>query len=217
MNTPRDCIGFVPFRQTIGGVLIEGVDYAGKTTLARNLVEACSDRGLLVRYAKEFLATGPRLHATLKAIATRNFGYEQDLILADATITDIRSYRSEHGLVIQDRHWFSVFGHLKFFYPSSTASQCATLLREHRTFAHNVYLTSTIEAKRARFTVCPPRSQLDAMLAANPDLHQRYDDYLKELLPTDEPWTVIDTSSLPAKTVALEVLGQIGPFLNGQD
>ena len=61
----------------IRGILIEGVDYAGKTTLAKYLVDYCSGIGRRVRYGKEFICTTLEISSAIEAAGTKNLGFQQ--------------------------------------------------------------------------------------------------------------------------------------------
>lgn len=191
----------------IRGILIEGVDYAGKTTLAKYLVDYCSGIGRRVRYGKEFICTTLEISSAIEAAGTLNLGFQQDMIFAQATILDLRSYTHNDDIIlIQDRHWISIFGHLSFFYGSEAAAICESLLLAHHPFVCQVYLTSNRESKQARIAACPPRSQLDSLLAKDPELHQRYDDHIRQLLPKNEAWNVLDTTERSVIDVAQKVI-----------
>lgn len=197
----------------INGVLLEGVDYAGKTTIARLLQDACAREGVAARYAKEFATADPQVTALAARANALPLGYEQDRLLAEAAVADIDAYQDGDAFVVQDRHWLSMAAQLGFLYPDRDVSLCDRLVREHVPFACQVYLTSTLEAKRARIAACPPRSTLDAWLAADPIRHQRYDEHMRALIPPAEDWLILDTSELTIEDAATAIMTRVRPWL----
>jgi hypothetical protein len=106
------------------------------------------------------------------------------------------------GYLLQERHALTQIGRNTFFYDDPVRWHVDTIEDLRQRFTAQVYLTSDIAAKRRRARTRPPKSPRDALLANDPALHQHYDDYMRDALPRDEAWLVLDTSHLDVPGVA---------------
>lgn len=179
----------------IDGVLIEGTDYSGKTTLCHNLAEALAEVNYSCQYGKDYITPTKLSKGIVKLGEKLPFGPEQDLAFTLATLAEICQEDCEKGtFYIQDRHWLSILAHNEFFYPGQNQVVNRMLREVHRPFRKNIYLTFDLDTKIKRFQDEPPTSSFDKYLAANPEVHEHYDQFWKGLIPEDENWLVIDTS-----------------------
>ncbi|MEM4254623.1 MAG: hypothetical protein QXR48_04555 [Candidatus Woesearchaeota archaeon] len=181
----------------IEGILIEGVDYAGKTAVTKCLTEmliTCYGKNAM--YKKDYLTENHLVKYLASMAQTMKVGESQNLPLVFAKLVDIYVYTPKKGdFIVQDRHWFSTECRINFFYPKSTLAKLLLLYRFHIPFAYNIYLTSSITTKEKRVMRSPPKSSIDKYLAKNPDVHQKYDDFCKHLIPQNENWHVIITDN----------------------
>jgi thymidylate kinase len=194
----------------IDGVLLEGVDYVGKTTVARKVTQLLAAVSRPVSLGRCYVQPGP-LVAFLEEEATkyddmlaRDYFYSAALIADLATLTPPSTYR------VQDRHWLTQVGRNAFFHAGDGKLPIRYFEEAHLPFTHNVLLTSSAAAKAERVAMRAAKSPRDRYLRANPDIHQEYEDFLLSLLPPEENWLVLDTTGMPADDVARLVLARCG-------
>ncbi|NTX51176.1 hypothetical protein HUA74_21775 [Myxococcus sp. CA051A] len=188
----------------IHGLLIEGTDYAGKTTVCKLLGARLTAAGLPARLGHCYVFDMPILdHFLAEAKRTPDL-LEIDWFYSANILLDLaRCHRGlPSGFLVQDRHWLSQVGRNRFFHPDVSGLPSQLIWDEHLPFAFNYYLTSTPKAKRERALLRPSKSVRDTYLRDNPERHQAYDEYLVSLLPAEERWTVVDTSELRPEQVA---------------
>jgi thymidylate kinase len=207
----------------VEGVLVEGVDYIGKTTACGRLAELLTARGVPVRENRCYLVRDP-LITFLEDRASESDdpeirdGYYSAAISADmlAARAGIHDDELASRWIVQDRHWLTQIGRNRFFAREGEPLPSTALELSHVPFTHNVLLQSNVAAKRARAAARPPKSPRDRLLAENPRLHQQYDDFLRGLLP-EENWLVLDTSGLSTEETCARILDFLGeaPFQLG--
>lgn len=195
-------------RATIRGLLIEGTDYAGKTTTSKIIHARLQESGVDSRFAQCYLSGSP-IVAFLEAAAKAVDGLEaRDWYYSAAILTDLQLIGRGplEGFRVQDRHWFSQLTRNAFFHPDTVFMPKRHLESQHRPFEINVYLTSSVEAKIERARSRPPKSPRDQLLRDDPTLHQRFDEYSIGLLPENETWYVVDTTGKQPDEVADSVM-----------
>lgn len=198
----------MPSTETIAGLLIEGVDYSGKTSVATALAGFLRDRGVLTRGLACFVNAHPIIDRLLAIARESDRLEERDAcytasLLLDLTLPVLPASRS---YLIQERHALTQIARNRFFYEDHDRWQIEEIERLRPRFSCQVYLWSDLAAKRVRTRSRPPKSPRDAMLAADRDRHQRYDDYMRSHLPADEQWLVVDTSPLTVANVAQRIV-----------
>lgn len=196
---------------TIPGLLIEGTDYSGKTAVSDELARLMRERGYAVRRRACFLHAHPIIDGLLALAKASQRMDERDVCYTASILLDMTLPRlpAATGYLLQERHVLTQIGRNTFFYDDDVRWQVAELRRIRRPFSSQVYLTSDLAAKRLRTRSRPPKSPRDALLAGDPQLHQRYDDYLRDTLPAGEGWLVIDTSALGIAEVAGRILAHL--------
>jgi thymidylate kinase len=197
----------------INGVLLEGVDYAGKTSIADNLAQTLRGRGVQVIQNQCYLKRGPLIHFLEAQAKQLNTALERDWYYTTALLVDLYLYEQNHevlgAFIVQDRHWLTTVGRNTFFNRDIEFMRQGLLERRHLPFRFNVYVRTTIEAKIRRCQNRPPKSPRDRYLAENPELHQQYDDFLLKLVPQDEDWLILDTSQISIEEATNAVLDYI--------
>ncbi|GII90132.1 hypothetical protein [Sinosporangium siamense] len=193
----------------IEGVLLEGVDYVGKTTVSHRLADLMGRNGRTIGLGQCYLQRSPLIEFLEKEakksddMMVRDYFYTAALVSDLSTLVPPREYR------VQDRHWLTQLGRNAFFHTEEMVP-ARYLLEEHRPFTHNVLLTSSARSKRERTAGRQPGSPRDAYLAAHPEVHQEYEDFVTALLPADENWLVLDTTDCPVDEVARRILAYCG-------
>lgn len=196
---------------TIPGLLIEGVDYSGKTSVAESLIEMMIGRGRTVYRRACFMNMHPVIDGLLAMAKASDRMDERDVCYTASILLDVSLPPSPPtpGYLIQERHVQTQIGRNTFFYDDDDRWHVDQLRRLRRPFSSQVYLTSDLASKHTRTRTRPAKSPRDALLAGDPLLHQRYDDYMRETLPENESWLVIDTSTLGIAEVAERILDHI--------
>lgn len=198
------------------GVLVEGVDYSGKTSACSVVERILQSKGMTPTRNACFLYDHPIIRRLLALAKTsddmvfRDTCYTASLLL-DLSLTDPLCLG---GFRIQERHVLTQIGRNSYFYDDQENWQIDTMRRMRPLFSHQIYLTSNIEAKNSRTRSRRPKSPRDALLAADPGLHQHYDDAMRVSLPPGENWHVIDTSDLTIDQVAQAILKHLDTFQN---
>lgn len=193
------------------GVLIEGSDYAGKSTIARIVFDNLQGDKLTVETAKCYLSRNPTV-CFLDAEAQRH----DDLLVRDqyysaAIVCDLESARicPPSQFRVQERHWLSQLGRNLFFHPKLKLIPDGYLESRHLSFTTQVMLYSDIASKKRRCHSRPPASPRDRLLLGDPGLHQAYDEFIRSILPSAERWSVIDISEASPAEVASEICQQV--------
>ncbi|GAA0713852.1 hypothetical protein [Dokdonella soli] len=200
--------------ETIPGLLIEGVDYSGKTAVSTELERIMRERGYEPYRRACFMHEHPIIDGLLALAKASQRMDERDICYTASILLDLTlpALPSPPGYLLQERHVQTQIGRNTFFYEDDERWQVTTLRRLRRCFSTQVYLTSNLAAKRERTRTRTPKSPRDALLAEDVLLHQRYDDYMRDTLPGGEAWLVIDTSVLSIADVAGLILDQIETF-----
>lgn len=190
----------------INGTLVEGVDWSGKTTLIDKLYGDLNKLNTRVKKNKYYLTDNKITNYLVNQGDSLDVGEEQDVLFTLATLFDIQSFEQENTYILQDRHWLSIHAHNKFFYPNSYIAKADMLKHNHLEFKYNIYLTSDLEEKVKRIQNQPPESGFDKYLAENPHIHQSYDKFWINEIPSNENWLIIDTTDKSKEQVEEESL-----------
>ncbi len=191
----------------INGVLIEGTDFSGKSTIAQIVTGYLAGSAL----RRCFLTEHPlvmfidREARRYDDIATRDKFYTSALLMDLVLLPDHRP----DAFVVQDRHWLSQVGRNLFFHRDNTDFPVEEIIANHVPFRYNFYLSSDIASKQHRASCRKANSPRDSLLAANPDIHQRFDEFHRSLFPQKERWQVLDNSNLTAEQAAREIISAI--------
>lgn len=198
----------------VNGILIEGVDYAGKTSVAKKLLQEIRKKGKETRYNKDYLLKdNPLVKLFIKkgdAISPPNI--LQDIYYITAKLIEKEYYRQERVFIIQDRYLFSTLNHISFFYLNKN-KDILKLYEVGLHFKKNIYLTCSLESKKERCHHDPPKDPFDRFLFSNINLFQEYDEFCLSNVPKDESWIIINTDNLSIDEIAKKVLCFIGKDL----
>ncbi len=191
----------------LAGILIEGSDYAGKSTVARLLVNQLRLEGVTVTTGKCYLTSNPVV--TFLDEEARRY---DDLLVRDkyysaAIVCDLECARESPAVDfrVQERHWLSQLARNLFFHPTLRLLPDGYLEQRHLAFATQIMLFSDRASKRRRCHSRPPASPRDRLLLADAGLHQAYDEFIKSLLPVTEKWSIIDISDASPEEVVEEL------------
>jgi thymidylate kinase len=195
----------------INGLLIEGTDYIGKSSIVRFVMDTLVRRGIQSCHQHCYLCRHPLIDFLESQAKRIDTVIGRDWYYTCAMLLDLFLYQPQESFVVQERHWLSQVGRNEFFHPGVEFTTSDVLRECHIPFRFQIYLMSDIESKKQRAQSRPPTSPRDRLLAANPTLHQEYDEYVLGILPQHEQWTVIDTSRLNVQEVAKSITDIIVP------
>jgi thymidylate kinase len=182
----------------INGVLFEGIDYSGKTSVTKALVGRLAERGIAAERRGCYVSRTPLVHMIDRRALLTDSLRDRDVYYSASMLLDLQLMHRELDpdlFLVQDRHWFSQVGRNDFFHAGDEIVDRQLLIEPHVPFRTQVYLWCDVAAKAERVVSRSPKSPRDALLAGDRSLHQAYDDFTRDLLPSDEQWSVIDTSS----------------------
>ena len=192
----------------INGCLLEGIDYAGKTSVARELIKQLKKEGIRCKYNKDYLI---RETPAAKKFITCGDNVPppnilQDLYYLITKMIESICYKAEKNIfVIQDRYLFSTLNHCSFFYLDKNRD-LLKLYNEGLHFKKNVYLTSSITTKMDRFIKNPPTNSFDKFLYNHKKICQAYDDFCLKNVPVTKDWIIINTDNLSIRQIRNKVL-----------
>lgn len=202
---------------SIYGVLIEGVDYSGKTSVAKCLCNRLLSEGINARYQHGYLFRSCPIN---KFLTTQSIKADQSTIkdwfnttsvLIDLLMFPVMQKELLTSFIIQDRQWLTALSRQKFYHKEIEFLTPNLIETSHIPFNHNVYLTCSIKEKRKRVKKRPASSLRDQFLIKNIELHQEFDEFIvSNLIPEDERWLVIDTSGLTIRSVVDQIRKFVG-------
>ncbi|MEY9878243.1 cytidylate kinase [Streptacidiphilus sp. MAP12-33] len=223
-------------RLLVPGVVIEGLEYSGKTTLARHLARALADRGLAARPSHAVLCQGVPLLAAMMTTALAVFDDGPgpaptprawrtfNTVRSAQLLTDAHLYAAQDDarllrpLVVQDRYWLTQRSFNDLFTPRSGLLDDAWVSASAPAFTTQVYLTcrTATRARRAarRDSGAPPKHGLNLFLRQSPDTVAALDALTLDRVGADPAWLVLDTDTATPDDLARTVLHQLLPRLS---
>ncbi|MDD4352895.1 MAG: hypothetical protein PHN56_00405 [Candidatus Nanoarchaeia archaeon] len=186
----------------IEGCLLEGVDYAGKTSIAKKLIEKLKKENVRVKYNKDYISDN---YFSKKLISKGDKliapDISQDLFYIITKIIDINNYKiNKKEFIIQDRYLLSTLNHFSFFYLNKNRD-IFKIYDKGIHFKKNIYLTSTLSTKIERFKKNKPTDSFDIYLSNNLDMFQEYDNFCLSNVPKSEDWKIIQTDNLSIESL----------------
>jgi thymidylate kinase len=197
----------------IEGVLIEGVDFVGKTTVSRRLVQALVTEGQDAALRQCYMSGSPLVRFLDEEAKRYDSMLVRDRYYSAAIVLDLQLARPSDAFLVQDRHWLSQLGRNRFFHPEEALIPAGYLEQTHVPFRHNVLLVCDIQDKHERTEGRAVKSPRDRYLRENPAIHQAYEEFLRSLIPSGEDWIVLDTTGRNVEEVVQELRTSLGSFL----
>lgn len=216
-------------RIAVPGVLIEGHEYSGKSTLARHVVQALRQDGFPVLSAHGCMTDDPAVRLLLGEVLSMFAGVDPGRyrepavwrrfnalrsaqIMADARLAESRldQARERGELVVLDRYWLAQHAFNRFFTPGEEYLSQAWVDRAAPDFTVQVYLRCEPETRRRRDTERPlsPKHPLNTFMRSNLDGVDALDEVTAELIDGDSRWLVLwsdreEPHSLAGRVLAL--------------
>ncbi|TFV52065.1 hypothetical protein [Blastococcus sp. TF02A-35] len=211
----------------IPGVLLEGLNYAGKTSAAHGLAAECARRNVAHRMSRCFVTPSIHTEALHQAafaslspdIPDRfpdpDFVYAFNALRSAEMISDAAETRRlgipEGYIHIQDRNWLTQFCHNEFFTPRENFLSRGW--REHGAtrFAVQVFLTcGPVErARRAQARSGGETHQLNRYFRANLDAFPAMEALALGEVGQDPDWEIIETDELSTEQIVQHVLERL--------
>jgi thymidylate kinase len=208
-------------RAEINGILVEGLNFAGKSTVCRALVARYEQRGVRVDGRHCYITDSPAT-AELQRLAKQSVVYSPGRPFPDADLLcPFNVYKSSQMLVdsayaigcpyaiggglmlVQDRHWLTQFGSNEFFTPGE-----GYLGEEWRTFSAprftvQMYLTcSPQERVRRSGDRRGDEHGLNSYYREHLDRLALLDEACLSLIKDDPSWIVVSTDGTTAEETA---------------
>jgi len=203
-------------------ILIEGVDLAGKSTLAKSLPGKLNELGFAVRQSRNSLCPDNPIAPIADIIRKEPHAgnVETGTLFLASHLWDARNFSPiPNGTVhLQDSCWVRTLAHHAL---QGTPDIPAMLRREALAFPRfdiAIFLTADLTVRQKRLhqrEVDDPGSNDngDRLVITNPQKFKKLDEQLNQLCKEFFTATCIDTSALDKDGVLNEVLGQVLPML----
>ncbi|WP_439657503.1 hypothetical protein ACSHWB_34630 [Lentzea sp. HUAS TT2] len=208
-------------RPFISGVLLDGHECSGKTSLARVISAGLQARGRTVTQSHGTLTKGGLVDAMLReAVAVFDDAADRpfhDLrlwrrfnsIRSAQLVVDAELARSTPDEVrVQDRYWLTQHAFNTFLTPGEGYLAPEWIRTRAPRFAVQVYLTCSPAARRERMAARtgPAKHAVNAFLHRHLDEIIRLDELTLRQVVDDPEWTVLRTDHLGAQELAEQVL-----------
>jgi thymidylate kinase len=208
----------------IHGILLEGINYSGKSTVARLLGERLAARGVPLLQRHCYLVESP-ISAELQQQAFGSVTGWQDRAFPDAEL--LRSFNVRKSaqmlydsalaaetdsldgqVVLQDRHWFTQYCSNEFFNPGEGLLSKKWVRQHAPRFTLQVYLTCSQDERqrRAGERTGPEKHNLNSYQRAHLAELGLYDELCLSLIKDDPTWRVVHTDDLSVTVVVDEIL-----------
>ncbi len=182
----------------IPGLLIEGTDFIGKTTLVERILQQHNHHSL--QHRKCFLSASPVVRELSSWVDEVDLERRDYLLTASYFLDSLEEF-DQQRLALQERYWLSQYTRNMFFHREKLGVLSKRILEHHHDFHAKVYLYSNITAKKERSSGRTPKGARDKLLASDPLLHQDFDDFSLEVIKHDKSWHIIDTSEMSREDV----------------
>lgn len=199
-----------PNKQIIHGLLVEGADYTGKSTICTLLTRRLQTENINVQHNHCFLNSDSIVHFLYEQGSTTQDLHQALHFFAAGILVDVDLFVPKKDIFyIQDRNWLTFHCITELFKEKIPIIPNNFILDKHIPFKWNVLLVSDPETKKKRFEKRTKRTAFNQYFFENPNELQKYEQLLKQKIPENENWLIIDTS----KTTAEEVADRIYKFL----
>jgi thymidylate kinase len=209
------------------GVLLEGLNFAGKSTTAARLTTLLRARGTEV-HSRHCYVCDTEGTQTLQLRAKSSIGGStgrpvpdpdllrpfnamksaQMLIDSELAMDSVYAAGPEGPVLVQDRHWFTQYCNNGFFNPGEGYLSDSWVLTCAPRFTVQVYLTcSPAERERRAGRRDGDAHGLNAYLRANPKGIAALDTFCIEQIADDPSWIVVATDDLSQDEIAAHLLG----------
>jgi len=213
-------------RAAIRGVLLEGLNFAGKTTTARLVAAALRARGVSADARGSYICETPvtaalqgMAHAAVGASSGRPFPdpdlvrpfnvAKSALLIVDSALAVQAPYTRHHGVaLVQDRHWFTQYCNNEYFNPGECYLGDQWRVACAPRFTVQAYLTCSSQVRVRRCADRPDdRHGLNKYFRSHIDRLNDFDEFCIEKLD-DQSWIVVNTDKKSSGDVAEILTGE---------
>ncbi|MET7478630.1 hypothetical protein ABZT17_30290 [Streptomyces sp. NPDC005648] len=216
-------------KRPVPGILIEGHEYSGKTTLARGVADALMHRGLKVRTAHGTMTHDPLVRSLLDEALTVFAGTDHHGFRHPETWRRFNSRRSAQLLLdtelfwqseprpgeilVQDRYWLPQYAFNHYFTPAESYLSEAWIASRVPKFTVQVYLTCDTATRRRRAAArdgdgALAKHPLNAFLRRHLDEMAGLDRFTTGLVEDSPEWLVLRSDRLSPQELTDAVLGR---------
>jgi thymidylate kinase len=213
-------------RPFISGILLDGHECSGKTSIARLIADGLRARCRAVTLSHGTLTRGGLVDAMLReAVATfdgaqdrpfhdlrlwRRFnGIRSAQLVVDAELAAAQGPSAPGAVHVQDRYWLTQQSFNTFLTPGEVYLAPEWTRTRAPRFAVQVYLTCSAAARRERMAARtgPAKHAVNAFLHRHLEEIVRLDELTTRQVAGDPEWTVLRSDSCTAPELAEQVLG----------
>ncbi|MBJ7901755.1 hypothetical protein [Streptomyces sp. DSM 110735] len=223
--TPDPSPGTIVQRPFISGILLDGHECSGKTSLSRLITAGLRARGRKVTQSHGTLTNGGLVDAMLsEAVAVfegatdrpfrdpqlwRRFNSMRSAqLIVDAELAAAQGPSEADDVRVQDRYWLTQYSFNTFLTPGEGYLAPEWIRARVPRFAVQVYLTCGPAARRERMAARegPAKHAVNAFLHRHLDEIVRLDELTTRQVADDPEWTVLRTDHCTAPELAEHVL-----------
>ena len=217
------------YSQVIDGLLIEGLDYSGKTTIAKLVKNKLEERNYNVKTGHGQLAGSdlsrflafeaydtlpaeiptkfPDANFMEKYIKLKLSGLVVDKMLGNQKLED---YKKQGVFLIQDRYLLTLQCTKRFFTPNLDMPELKMIEEAYIPFKYNIYLTCSSSTRKKRVAARGKEpDRLEKYLIVHFNELYKYDELCQSMVKEKPGWYVIDTSNTKPEEVANQILDLI--------
>lgn len=215
--------------QVINGVLIEGLDYSGKTTIAKILKKKLEEKSYNIRTGHGMLGNS-ELSVFLASLGYDSLPTEVSKTFPDAKIIEnkvklhfaglivdkilsnqkLQEYIKQEIFLIQDRYFLTLKCAKMFFIPNLEIPELKIFEQDLIPFKLNIYLTCNLYTRKKRIQSREKEpDRLEKYLIAHLGELYKYDDLCQSMIKEKPEWYIIDTSNKKPEEIADQILDLI--------
>lgn len=212
--------------QVIDGLLIEGLDYSGKTTIANIVKDALEKKNYNIRTGHGQLASSnlsvflaSEGYSSLPSEIPKKFPdvsfmkKKLQLHLASLIVDKmlgnqmLEEYKKKGIFLIQDRYLLTLQCAKKFFIPDLEIPELKMIEGAEIPFKYNIYLTCSPQERKKRAEAREKQADnLEKYLIAHLNELYKYDELCQSMVKEKPRWHIIDTSDRNPNEVANQIL-----------
>jgi thymidylate kinase len=213
----------------INGILLEGGEYSGKTSVATELEKILSKKGMKVKRGHAVLHRFPVIMMLNKeafrslpkhiplSFPDKNFfkrfnGFRTAQLMVDLTLAHDSKVSRDEVFLIQDRHWYSQKFMNQFFTPGLLEAETQWMEDHKIEFKYKIYLTCSHKVRLQRSKKFPKYdafATLDKYFLFHVQKVDIFDKFCMDSIQKEGGWIIIDTSDKKPLEIAQAILDQI--------